>query len=308
MTLRELKDAWRGGTLPKPAYVARMHEAHQALYAYADFIKDTAIGRIEITDGRIVMVTRDPEIKLIVHPTDRRLAAADMLNFGTYEAAETAMLRRLTPPGSTVLDVGANIGWHAMFLARTVPGVTVHAFEPVPETFRALEAHLALNGVTNVRPYCLGCSREPGRLTFFLPPESVNASAANLSGRPDARRVEVEVRRLDDVVRAEGLAPALLKIDVEGAELHVLEGAPDTLARHAPKVFAEMLRKWSQPFGYHPNDIIRLMRDKGYDCFTIREDGLAPFATMDDATVETNFLFLHRERHAEDIATFTRRK
>ncbi len=308
MTPAELKAAYRSGTLAKPAYIELMQAAHQALYGYAEFIKGTGIGRIEIADGRIVVVTREPEIRLLVDPADPRLAAADLLNFDAYEEAETGMLSRLIRRGDTVLDVGANVGWHAIFLAKRVPGITVHSFEPVPDTYHSLVEHLELNGMAEIHPHHFGFSKEAGRLSFFLPPASVNASAANLTGRPDVRRIDVEVRRLDDFVRAEGITPAVVKVDVEGAELHVLEGAPDTLRRHRPVVFAEMLRKWAAPFGYHPNEIIRLMASHGYRCFVIRGEGLEEFLAMDDATVDTNFFFLHGERHAEALASVIRRR
>lgn len=65
---------------------------------------------------------------------------------------------------------------------------------------------------------------------------------------------------------------------------------------------AEMLRMHSAPFGYHPNEIIELMASLGYSCHASTEAGWRPFERMEEETVETNFLFLHRDRHAGLVA------
>jgi hypothetical protein len=62
-----------------------------------------------------------------------------------------------------------------------------------------------------------------------------------------------------------------------------------------------MLRKWSAKFNYHPNDIIELLNSIGYLCFTIREKNLKEFHLMDENTLDTNFIFLHKENHANQI-------
>jgi hypothetical protein len=100
------------------------------------------------------------------------------------------------------------------------------------------------------------------------------------------------------VVAERGLHLDVLKADVEGAELFVLRGGLETIRRDRPAILAEMLRIHSAPFGYHPNEILDLLHPLGYQCFASTEQGWLPFSVMDEETVETNFLFLHEERHA----------
>ena len=64
----------------------------------------------------------------------------------------------------------------------------------------------------------------------------------------------------------------------------------------------ELLRKWSKPFGYHPNDVIELLRRLGYDCYTFEGSGLARFNTMTEDTRQTNFFFAHPEKHRTWLA------
>jgi FkbM family methyltransferase len=298
MSLDELARAYREGRLTKPAYIDAMHEHHRALHDYARFMKGTAVGQIEVVDDRVTFTMRDTGVRLIVDPQDKRLAPIEALNFGSYERAEVDAACSLLAPGETFFDIGANVGFYSLTLARRVPGLRVHAFEPIPGTFAALERHLALNGATTARAYNFGLSDVAAEKTFYFYPEgSGNASAANLTGGASVAEVRCRVERLDDFVAREKVAPDFVKCDVEGAELLVFKGGLETLARHRPAILTEMLRKWSAPFGYHPNEIIELLAGIGYRCFTLREARLVAFERMDESTVETNFFFLHRERH-----------
>ena len=90
-----------------------------------------------------------------------------------------------------------------------------------------------------------------------------------------------------------------MKIDVEGNEKFVLEGGADVLEKYRPLVYAELLRKHAKRFGYHPNEVLRMMEGLGYRCFTFTEGHLCPFAEMTEETEETNFFFLHEQRHAD---------
>jgi hypothetical protein len=94
-----------------------------------------------------------------------------------------------------------------------------------------------------------------------------------------------------------------LKIDVEGAELLVLEGARTTLESARPAVFCEMLRKHSSAFSTTPNDTISMMADVGYACIAISAEhsNLRLIEQVDVSTIETNFLYLHRDRHVAEL-------
>ncbi len=304
MPLTELKQAFATGTLTKAQYIDAMHRAHQCLFEYAEFLRSTEIAGIEITDGRVVMTTR-AGIRLLCNPADKRIAPLEILNFGTYEAAHADMMNALVREGSTVLDVGANIGFYTISLARQVPSATVVAFEPVPATFAYLRENLELNGVTNARIFNVGLSDQEGEQVFYFSPRnSVSASAARVTAEADTAAVVCRVRRLDDFAREQHLRIDVLKCDVEGAEYLVLRGAAETLRRARPVIVAEMLRKWAAKFNYHPNDIIRFLGALGYRCFTTADRRLVPFAAMDEHTTDTNFFFLHADQHREQIRAF----
>jgi hypothetical protein len=119
----------------------------------------------------------------------------------------------------------------------------------------------------------------------------------------DSVKVEAQVGTLDDYFADAGLDTLdLVKVDVEGAELLVLKGGMKTIGEHRPILFLELLRKWSKPFGYHPNDVIALLGGLGYGCYTHDEGRLVRFASMTDESVQTNFFFANPERHTGWLA------
>jgi FkbM family methyltransferase len=144
----------------------------------------------------------------------------------TWNSAEYEAFRAAVRPGDVALDVGANAGAYALALGHRVrPGGRVFAFEPAPDTFRGLAAHVRLNGLEDVVvPVRAAAAGFTGRATL---------SVDGISGEnrlDDAAGGEpVEAITLDDFCAREGISPTFIKIDVEGAELDVLRGARETI-------------------------------------------------------------------------------
>lgn len=151
---------------------------------------------------------------------------------GTYEREQTALFEQLLRPGATVLDVGANVGYYTLLASVLVgEGGRVHAFEPEPRNAGFLRDHVRINGRGNVTVQQAAVSDRAGTARFDF------GSGSGTGHLADAGAIEVRTLRLDDYCAEHGLAPSALKIDVEGAEMSVLEGARETLARHRPILF-----------------------------------------------------------------------
>lgn len=307
MKISDTRRAFLDGRIAKPEFIRAMFDLHHAkLFDYAEYLQQTNIAAIEILDSQVVMTSRDKAVKMICPPGDHRVAPIEALNFLDYETTDSAMIMRLVSPEDCVIDIGANMGWYSINIAKTYPSSTVHAFEPIPKTYYFLEKNINLNQVSNVVAHNVGLSNECTDLTFYFYPEgSGNASSMNLSERTDAELVTCHVERLDDFAEANKLHVDFIKCDVEGAELFAFQGAVETLQRDKPIVFTEMLRKWAAKFNYHPNEIIRLFASFGYRCFVTRGDRLEEFFHMDENTIETNFFFLHAGKNTNEINMFT---
>ena len=113
------------------------------------------------------------------------------------------------------------------------------------------------------------------------------------------------MQKLDDFVNEKKLRLDFIKCDVEGAELFVFQGGIRTIEQDKPIIYAELLRKWSAKFNYHPNELINLLRDLGYRCFTAKENKLVEFFNMDDHTIENTFFFIHPQNHEDLIEKYT---
>ncbi len=148
---------------------------------------------------------------------------------------------RFVREGDVVFDVGANIGVTTCALSAAAGSGTVYSFEPGPETYALLTQTIATNGLSNVRAQQLALAATAGTLDFLANPVSGSAShLAPASRALGGSNLQVQVRTLDEFAASNGLNRIdLIKIDVEGFELDVLQGAAAILATRQSKVFLE---------------------------------------------------------------------
>ena len=308
--MNNLRKYYLENKISKPEFIKKMHEFHSLLFEYREFLKKNVIKEIQITQNEVFFVFHDLELKMIVDEYDERTAPIEALNFYGYEKEETdfvlSIINESFHLNFTMFDIGANIGWYSLNISKKFPNILIHAFEPIPKTFAYLNNNININGIKNIITNNFGLSNENKDVEFYYYKEgSGNSSLVNLSDLVGTEKIGSRVYKLDHYVKTNNLHVDFIKCDVEGAELFVFEGAIETLEMNKPIVFTEMLRKWSAKFGYHPNDIISLFNSIGYNCYTIYENKLSPFILMDEKTIETNFIFLHKEKHAHQIKQFS---
>ena len=160
-----------------------------------------------------------------------------------WQAATTAALLTawdLTSPGGTFFDVGANAGVYAPLCRLLHPSMEVVAFEPSPTTVEAGQQWARANDV-EVRFERVALSDVAGRGTLYLSSRSDASNSLVAGFREPSGTVDVELLTMDAFVRREGLAPSVVKIDVEQHEPAVLRGARSTLAEHRPVIVMELL-------------------------------------------------------------------
>ena len=147
---------------------------------------------------------------------------------GHYEHEKQGLVRRLVSPGMKVFDVGANAGFYTLAFSRLVGDQGhVWAFEPFAENASNLLRHLALNQINNVTLIQAAVARGPGITGFDI---ARNNSMGAISG--GSKGYLVPTVGLDSLIQGGTLPlPDLIKMDVEGAESLVLEGAKELLER-----------------------------------------------------------------------------
>ncbi len=174
---------------------------------------------------------------------------------------EPAVRRLLSPASSEViLDVGANIGRHALWLSRKVgPCGIVLAIEPERENFKVLEVNRRINTANNLVLARLALGSSSGKATVMMRnPTSFGKVTTMKSADEHVQDIpEVNLQTLDDIVKAYALKKvSAIKIDVEGAELSVLEGAKETIVKFRPRLVIEVhKRRYQQPIGFLLNSM-----------------------------------------------------
>jgi FkbM family methyltransferase len=181
------------------------------------------------------------------------------------------VLRRLIQPGMVVADVGANIGLLTLVMAwATGPGGRVIAFEPEAVPRSNLEKMKHLNGLSWVEVRDQAVGERAGRLTFHVSDIIGHSSLYALPDAEEARTVEVEVVRLDDVAPAKRLD--VVKIDVEGAELDVLAGMKGVIAKNPDlAIVAEFGPEHLKRVGQTPAQWFKAFGDAGFTPYLIDE-------------------------------------
>jgi FkbM family methyltransferase len=184
------------------------------------------------------------------------------LRAGDYEPHLTAVFERYCQPGMTVVDVGANLGYYSLLAARLVgPAGRVVALEPNSENCRLLLSSLRLGAVTNVDLVPVACDTTTG-WAYYSTHVGSNGGLVDdgdLLGRPG---VVVPTFRLDDVVSG---PVHFLKLDVEGAEGRVVQGATRILERDRPIVTTELKEEMlSRVSGMSLTEYLGFFESRGY--------------------------------------------
>lgn len=157
--------------------------------------------------------------------------SASIGTMGFWEPMVTALFQHLVKKNHTVIDVGANIGYFSLLSSRLVgPQGRVLAFEPEVHNFSLLQQTITHNAISNIVPYPVALSNHNGVGTLYLGAYSGNHSMLNKTQRP----IQVRCRTLDSVVAERAISAVdVLKLDVEGAEPQVLDGATTLLETRA---------------------------------------------------------------------------
>lgn len=196
--------------------------------------------------------------------------------------------------GDVVVDVGANIGDTVLTAALKV-GATGHVvgIEAHPRTFRFLEENVRMNGVGNITVVNSAVGASSGTVRF-------SDDRRDDMNRIDGGDLEVSVAQLDSLVRNPGPI-ALLKIDVEGYEKFVLDGASNVLSRTAC-VHIEVSALHFRRFGYSTQDVLGRLHSEGFQLFRLVEpNGLAAVTAAFDPESFENVVALR------DVSTFLAR-
>lgn len=247
----------------------RAKPAVDAIYAVQDMIVGDVQVRVPEFDGEFLMSAKS-HIFL-------RLA-----QFGEYEPALIKLILEAVVPDKDVIDVGANLGFFSCAAAKRLTTGSVLAIEPTDGAYRRLVQNIDLNGVKDKIVVFKGLASDTAGVSdiHFIDGmeeySSIEKSEHPAVAGRDMKSIKVPSKTIDQLVSEHGLHPAVIKVDVEGAENLVFKGAHETLTKFRPMVLAELNRKMLGTFDSTPEELINQFKQLGYKTVDPIRPGVEP--------------------------------
>ena len=246
--------------------IAKTWRAVWPLEAGADLGERTRFLFRPVTPVRVEV---EPGLVMTLDPDDyvgRKIIMTGQWENPTWQRIEGALA-----PGGTFIDVGAHIGYYSLKAAKLVgDSGTVITVEPNPVTLDVLRQNILDSQASAVELFPVACSDTDAELELFHPARSntgvasLSASNAGLAGQVE-ESYRVQARPLDSIVA--DINPAAvnaIKIDVEGAEMLVLQGARRTLTAYDPVVIVEVIERQLDDMGTSADELVGFLADLGY--------------------------------------------
>jgi FkbM family methyltransferase len=210
-----------------------------------------------------------------LHLVPEGAITAGLWSGGDYETGELALISRLLHRDSVFLDVGANVGIFSLVASKAAPLGKIFAFEPARKTFDRLSRNIWLNHARNVLPVRSALGGSSGQATLNL--NVSGKDGLNTLGNPSHPDSEpagtelVPITTVDEFLATNSVRHIdVMKIDAEGAELSIFQGAKNLLQRSdAPLILYEALPTSTLGFDYHPVELFWLLDQWGFSFFTL---------------------------------------
>jgi FkbM family methyltransferase len=215
---------------------------------------------------------------------------------GLFEEGDTKILRALSKPTDVCLDIGANCGYYTLLMATQADRGQVIAFEPTELYVLLMKASFAINGLKNISIQQCVVSNQVGTVQFN---EAVDGAYSSMlpTGRTLTRAVlRVPCTTVDATVEAGGFSKIdLMKVDVEGAELLVLQGA-DSLLRNEQRrpraILLELFDRNLSAYGHTVEQVLEFLKERGYQPFVVDKGERFRGYRVSDKNVIYNVWFL----------------
>lgn len=213
-----------------------------------------------------------------------------------FEEYELEIFGKLIKSGTTILDVGGNIGIYSLIASKkTGSNGHVYAFEPVPENIDLLSKNLKQNNITNVTLIKKAVGDFDGLVQMEIEEDSLATHHVSKNPKNSA---SVKVTTIDSFVKLKKIKKIeLVKMDIEGYEGYAIEGASETLKQKSLKLLTEFSADFINRSGKDPLEVAKALLDTFKYCYHVNEKGKELTATRSVNDLldyrKTNFLLSH---------------
>lgn len=225
----------------------------------------------------------------------------ELLTMGAFEKNAIAQCANFIRPDGVVVDVGANIGVHAVHFATCARLGSVVCFEPARSTFSYLLRNVG--HLSNVVALNVALSDSTGLKPFFVAADNAYSGLKDTNRKAISHQETVACLKGDDILSAllRNRRVDLVKIDVEGLETEVLSGMREFIVAHMPVIFCEIFG--GKRSNLDPESTVRLCVSLGYDAFVLSGEHLRPAGTHNDSLY--NYFFVPRNQPLSKVASQT---
>jgi FkbM family methyltransferase len=223
-----------------------------------------------------------------------------------FEYNEYKVFTKLVPRSKVFLDIGANIGYYSCVAKKFNPNILVHGFEPMPSASKYFKNNCVINGLNDIRVHQTALTNFKGDATFHtnINPKFPNETdflygdnSLNSDATGKISRVEIKVKTdtLDNFVKDNLKTDQvidLMKLDTEGTENLVLEGANNVLTKHRPIIMSEIIK------GFIEKEMEAILQRNNYLFYEVNSNGLRKVDSLVVQKGKLDFFFVPREKEA----------
>lgn len=223
-----------------------------------------------------------------------------------FEYSEYKIFIKLVPQAKVFLDIGANIGYYSCVAKKFNPNIVVHGFEPMPSASKYFKNNCLINGFNDVQVHQTALTNFKGEATFHtninpkFPNETDflygdNSLNSNATGKISRVEIKVKTDTLDNFVnnnlRTDQIVD-LIKLDTEGTENLVLEGAANVLSKHRPIIMSEIIK------GFIEKEMEEILKKNNYTFYKVDPNGLKAVNSLEVSSGKLDFFFVPNEKSA----------
>lgn len=215
---------------------------------------------------------------------------------------------KLIKNADVFLDIGANVGYYSLVAAKLNPEITCYGFEPVEVINKFLNENIIINKFENVSAHKIALSNYRGETDFFTVVNSDFSEAEQLTGdgsmidnnvkEHNYKTVKVKTNTLDNFVKEQKInSIQIIKMDTEATENLVIEGGFETLHKHRPIIFCEVLKDQIE------GKIESLLQKLDYNFYLLQAEKIVKVKSLINTEIGNDYLFLPTEK-ADNIIAF----
>lgn len=235
----------------------------------------------------------DVSFKLALNPYFNAGVDYQIYKTGKWEPEISKLIKKFMPAKGVFLDIGANIGYHSLFVASLLKEEgMVYAFEPIPRLARQLESSVEDNYFHNLKVENSALSDKEGEATLSLIDENIGASSLKEAQDQNlvTEKITVKLKTLNSFLKQFPRVD-LIKIDVEGNEFETLRGGVDVLRKFRPVIIMEFSHLlYENDYQGKTKEFVDFLKDLGYRFFLLSEEEIDPTSFLDDGKEQHDIL------------------